>query len=88
MHVLLAAPELVTIRWCPVCDDEVAFERPDCLDGHGPDCPDLACTGCGLAVFAAGPAPAASAGGAAERITAGRTAAGGAAAERVGRSAA
>lgn len=88
MRELLKAPELLTIRRCPECDDEVAFERPDCLDGHGPDCPDLACTGCGLAVFAAGPTPAASAGGAADRITAGRIAAGGPTAERVGRSAA
>jgi len=78
MRELLEVPELLTIRWCPECDDEVAFERPDCLDGHGPDCPDLACTGCGLAVFA-GPAPA---------VTADLATAGGAVAERIDRSAA
>ncbi|CAO5168592.1 Ferredoxin [Frankia sp. AiPs1] len=42
---------------CAVCGGERAFEQPSCADGHGPDCPEWACTGCGHAVLV-GPAPA------------------------------
>ncbi len=38
------------VRWCDVCQDEQVFEVPPCEDGHGPDCPDLACLDCGSAV--------------------------------------
>ncbi|WP_175084517.1 hypothetical protein [Candidatus Frankia nodulisporulans] len=41
---------------CVVCGDERSFERPPCLDGHGADCPEWACTGCGSAVLI-GPTP-------------------------------
>lgn len=37
-------------RWCAACGQERAFEAPSCPDGHGPDCPDAACTSCGGAV--------------------------------------
>ncbi len=38
------------VRWCTPCGDEQVFEVPPCEDGHGEDCPDLACVGCGSAV--------------------------------------
>jgi hypothetical protein len=38
------------VRWCSTCEGERAFEVPPCEDGHGSDCPDLACTSCGLAL--------------------------------------
>jgi hypothetical protein len=44
------------LRWCPRCRDDRPFETPPCPDGHGPDCPELACTACGTAVLI-GPAP-------------------------------
>jgi hypothetical protein len=34
---------------CPSCGPEQAFQTPPCADGHGLECPDRACTGCGLA---------------------------------------
>jgi hypothetical protein len=39
--------------WCTTCRAEAAFEQPACLDdhGHGVDCPEWACVGCGEAVF-------------------------------------
>lgn len=40
--------ELV-LRWCAGCSAQQLFEVPPCTDGHGHDCPDLACTGCGAA---------------------------------------
>jgi hypothetical protein len=40
----------LTVRWCAECRAEQLFEVPPCADGHGSDCPDLACTGCGSAV--------------------------------------
>jgi hypothetical protein len=43
----------VTIRHCSTCGDERPFERPPCVDGHGDLCPELACTGCGMAVVIA-----------------------------------
>lgn len=36
---------------CETCGDEMPFEAPPCMDGHGPDCPELACTGCGSALL-------------------------------------
>lgn len=38
------------IRWCAACRTESAFQMPPCDDGHGADCPDLACVVCGHAV--------------------------------------
>lgn len=42
----------VSLPWlhCPVCVTDRAFEAPECLDGHGPHCPDLACTSCGTVI--------------------------------------
>jgi len=37
-------------RDCPECGADVPFERVECADGHGEDCPDRACVGCGLAL--------------------------------------
>jgi hypothetical protein len=41
---------VMTVRWCGECREEQLFEVPPCADGHGEDCPDLACTGCGLGI--------------------------------------
>jgi pyruvate/2-oxoacid:ferredoxin oxidoreductase beta subunit len=41
---------VLAVRWCAECCAEQEFEVPPCADGHGLDCPDLACTGCGAAV--------------------------------------
>ena len=38
-------------RWCSTCATEAAFERPDCPDGHGADCPELVCVLCGDALM-------------------------------------
>ncbi|GAB3085646.1 hypothetical protein [Micromonospora schwarzwaldensis] len=46
--------------YCDTCEGVVLFEAPLCGDGHGADCPELACTGCGAAVLIASfasPAP-------------------------------
>lgn len=50
------------LRLCPSCGDERAFEAPPCVDGHGPDCAELACRDCGTALLVdplvtAGPSP-------------------------------
>jgi len=37
-------------RYCPTCDAEQLFEAPACEDGHGADCPELACVTCGTAL--------------------------------------
>jgi hypothetical protein len=39
------------LRHCSTCGDEREFEAPPCLDGHGFDCPELACAECGTALF-------------------------------------
>ena len=39
-----------TVRWCSPCGDEQVFEVPPCEDGHGEECLDLACVGCGHAI--------------------------------------
>jgi len=41
----------MVLRECRTCGGPRAFEAPACADGHGPDCPDLACVECGEAVF-------------------------------------
>jgi hypothetical protein len=41
--------------WCAACGGPRVFEQPPCADGHGPDCPERACTGCGAAMLV-GPA--------------------------------
>jgi hypothetical protein len=42
---------MTDIRWCAACAAETLFELPPCVDGHGDDCPDLACVECGHAVI-------------------------------------
>jgi hypothetical protein len=42
--------DVLEVRWCADCSAERPFEVPPCDDGHGADCPDLACTGCGAAL--------------------------------------
>ncbi|MEU4334050.1 hypothetical protein AB0F59_05420 [Micromonospora lupini] len=39
--------------YCDVCEGVAPFEAPPCVDGHGSDCPELVCTGCGTAVVIA-----------------------------------
>ncbi|MEU4478746.1 hypothetical protein AB0F68_11880 [Micromonospora sp. NPDC023966] len=39
--------------YCDTCEGVVLFEAPTCVDGHGADCPELVCTGCGAAVLIA-----------------------------------
>ncbi|GAB3267435.1 hypothetical protein RMN56_20265 [Micromonospora halotolerans] len=39
--------------YCDSCEGVVLFEAPPCVDGHGADCPELICTGCGAAVLIA-----------------------------------
>jgi hypothetical protein len=38
------------LRHCSTCGDEREFEAPPCPDGHGCDCPELACVRCGTAL--------------------------------------
>lgn len=42
------------VLFCPDCSAERPFEGPCCGDGHGPDCVELCCVECGLAVLIAG----------------------------------
>jgi hypothetical protein len=44
-------PPVIT-AYCAGCRAEREFEVPPCVEGHGDDCPDLACVECGLAMFA------------------------------------
>ncbi|MEH1011621.1 hypothetical protein V6U90_00610 [Micromonospora sp. CPCC 206060] len=39
--------------YCDGCDADMPFEMPPCQDGHGDDCPELVCTGCGAALLIA-----------------------------------
>jgi hypothetical protein len=39
--------------YCDSCEGVVLFEAPRCVEGHGADCPELICTGCGAAVLIA-----------------------------------
>lgn len=41
----------MVLRHCSSCGEEREFETPPCVDGHGLDCPELACITCGAAVF-------------------------------------
>ncbi|MDG4832261.1 hypothetical protein O7627_23545 [Solwaraspora sp. WMMD1047] len=36
---------------CETCRGERRFEMPPCADGHGADCLELACAGCGSAIL-------------------------------------
>lgn len=38
-------------RYCSTCDAERPFERPECRDGHGADCPERCCVHCGEAIL-------------------------------------
>ncbi|MEU4378184.1 hypothetical protein [Micromonospora echinofusca] len=40
--------------YCDTCEGVEPFETPPCADGHGADCPELVCTGCGAAVLVPG----------------------------------
>lgn len=46
----VTAMALTTLH-CSTCGDESSFEQPLCIDGHGPDCPELACVECGTAIL-------------------------------------
>ena len=37
--------------YCDACRRITLFETPPCRDGHGPDCPELACVECGAALL-------------------------------------
>lgn len=39
--------------YCESCQGVQPFEAPPCVDGHGLDCPELMCAGCGAAVVVA-----------------------------------
>ncbi|HVM26879.1 MAG TPA: hypothetical protein VM433_04310 [Mycobacteriales bacterium] len=45
---------VLAVRWCAGCRAEQMFELPPCEDGHGDDCPDLACVECGSAIVLGG----------------------------------
>lgn len=36
--------------WCATCRRDGPFQRPECLDDHGGDCPEWMCVDCGEAV--------------------------------------
>ncbi|PZF99365.1 hypothetical protein [Micromonospora deserti] len=38
---------------CDTCESVQPFEAPPCVDGHGVDCPEVICTGCGAAMLIA-----------------------------------
>ncbi len=42
--------ETAHLSWCDTCADEQSYEQPPCPDGHGTDCPEWFCLGCGYAV--------------------------------------
>lgn len=44
----------VWVMHCTHCREERDFEQPPCGEGHGVDCPDLACIECGMAVVLPG----------------------------------
>jgi len=41
------------VEWfaCTTCGEERPFDRPECLDGHGADCPERCCAYCGEAIL-------------------------------------
>lgn len=51
--LLVATPARQELT-CPECQEPRVFEQPPCADGHGTDCPDLACCVCGTAVVIGG----------------------------------
>lgn len=40
--------------FCPTCRDVTTVEVPPCVDEHGGDCPDRACTVCGTGLSYSG----------------------------------
>lgn len=38
-------------HYCPFCLDVSGFDPVPCPDGHGPDCPELACRLCGTVIL-------------------------------------
>lgn len=38
---------VTTLRFCTTCAADAPFERPECLDEHGSDCPEWICVECG-----------------------------------------
>lgn len=42
---------ILVLRECSACGEQRAFEAVVCADGHGADCPELACVECGEAVL-------------------------------------
>lgn len=43
--------ELIGVADCPVCQRAGTLVAPECIDGHGSDCPDRTCVNCGVALF-------------------------------------
>ncbi len=41
----------LVLRDCSACGEQRAFEAMVCTDGHGADCPELACVDCGEALL-------------------------------------
>lgn len=39
------------LLYCPTCARDCLAEAPPCSDGHGEQCPDRACVGCGTALL-------------------------------------
>lgn len=53
--VIVARPGWDLVRRdCSTCGEQRAFEALAGADGHGDDCPELACVQCGEAVFLGG----------------------------------
>ncbi len=50
---MLAASFDLLLNWhdCTVCGTTQLIDAPPCADGHGDQCPERACAGCGAAVF-------------------------------------
>ncbi|MBA9004616.1 MULTISPECIES: hypothetical protein [Thermomonospora] len=46
------------VLYCSACGGDRPFERPVCPDGHGAECPELACTECGMAIIVGAAPPA------------------------------
>ena len=40
----------IDLRYCATCRAEMLFEQPECEEGHGADCPEWVCVGCGDAL--------------------------------------
>jgi hypothetical protein len=40
-----------TTAWCATCRDDSTFEQPECVDGHGIECPEWVCVRCAEAVM-------------------------------------